>query len=541
MALKALLLKKKLDESRKALDELRAKDADFEKREAELEESIKEANEETTVEERNALEEMVSAFEAEKATHEDEKGKLERVVGDLEEELAAEEAAQDTEPPKAVEERKETKMKTRNKFFNDMTTAELADFGDGIKGYISEVRSAIKEKRAINNVGLLIPEVMLGLLRANVFQYSKLYRHVNVVYVNGEARMPIMGAVPEAIWTECCAYLNELSLTFNDATVDCFKLGGFYAICNANLEDSDIDLAAVILDALGQSIGKALDKVILYGRNTEDKQTMPLGIVTRLAQTSQPAGYPATARPWVDLHTSNIKTIANSVHGIDLFKALMIDGSAAKNSDYGRGEKVWVMNETTYSWLKAEAMSVNASGAIVSGFEGTMPVLGGIVEVLNFIPDYVIIGGYLDLYLLAERRGQQFASSEHVKFLQDQTVFKGTARYDGTPVIAEAFVAIGVNGASVAADAVTFDPDKANSVQSIALNTSTARVVVSGTTQLIAITAPGSGPVTWSSATTGKATVDSNGVVTGVASGSSVITATSNGLTASCTVTVTTE
>ena len=40
MALKALLLKKKLDESRKALDALRAKDADFEKREAELAQSI---------------------------------------------------------------------------------------------------------------------------------------------------------------------------------------------------------------------------------------------------------------------------------------------------------------------------------------------------------------------------------------------------------------------------------------------------------------------------------------------------------------------
>ena len=108
MALKALLLKKKLDESRKALDALRAKDADFEKREAELAQSIEEVTEANTVEERNALDEMVAAFEAEKAAHDEEKGSLERVVGDLEKELADEEAAQNTEPP-VVEERKEEK------------------------------------------------------------------------------------------------------------------------------------------------------------------------------------------------------------------------------------------------------------------------------------------------------------------------------------------------------------------------------------------------------------------------------------------------
>jgi uncharacterized protein YjdB len=47
------------------------------------------------------------------------------------------------------------------------------------------------------------------------------------------------------------------------------------------------------------------------------------------------------------------------------------------------------------------------------------------------------------------------------------------------------------------------------------------------------------GEISWASATTGKATVSSSGLVTGVSSGSSVITATSGGYSASCTVTVT--
>ena len=90
-----------------------------------------------------------------------------------------------------------------------------------------------------------------------------------------------------------------------------------------------------------------------------------------------------------------------------------------------------------------------------------MPVVGGIIEVLDFIPDNVIIGGYFDLYLLAERAGTRFATSEHVRFIQDQTVLKGTARYDGQPAIAEGFVAIGLNGVTPNAT-MTFAADSAN-------------------------------------------------------------------------------
>ena len=265
-----------------------------------------------------------------------------------------------------------------------------------------------------------------------------------------------MGTIPEAVWTDCCANLNELNLAFNDVEVNCWKVGGYFAVCNANLEDSDIDLASELLTALGQAIGLALDKAILYGTGTR----MPLGVVTRLAQTAAPADYPATARPWVDLHTANIKSIAASVTGTALFAQIVIDSAAAKGK-YSRGEKVWVMNETTYATVVAAGMAVDANGAIVAGVNGRMPLTGGIIEVLDFIPNNVIIGGYFDLYLLAERGGQKFATSEHVRFLQDQTVMKGTARYDGQPAIAEGFVAIGLNGVTPTAS-MTFAADAAN-------------------------------------------------------------------------------
>ena len=542
MALKALLLKKKLDAKRAALQALLTRQAAMKLREEELEASINKVTEETPQEDRDALDEEVANFETDRAALDQEQAELEEEIRGLESDLDTEEAAQDTTPPAPAapaaehDERKEVKiMNTRSKIFARMGIQERdAMFArEDVKGWLGEVRAHIREKRALQNVGLTIPTVFLGLLRENIENYSKLYKHVNVKPVAGEGRMPIMGGIPEAIWTDCCANLNELDLAFNDAEVGCWKVAGYFAVCNANLEDSDIDLAAELLAAIGQAIGLALDKAILYGTGTR----MPLGIVSRLAQESQPADYPATARTWVDLHSTNIKTLANTLTGIDLFKALLLAAGVVKGK-YSRGVKVWAMNETTRTFLQANAMTINANGAIVAGVDGSMPVIGGIVEVLDFIPDYVIVGGYLDLYLLAERAGQKFAQSEHVRFLQDQTVMKGTARYDGLPVIAEGFVAIGVNGVTPTAQ-MTFAPDTANEVEFLALNTATASIAVGGKVQLKAIMGPGEGTVSWASATTGKATVNSSGLVTGVASGSSVITATCNGLTASCTVTVT--
>ena len=316
----------------------------------------------------------------------------------------------------------------------------------------------------------------------------------------------------------------------------CWKVGGFFAVCNATLEDSDLDLAAEVLSAIGQAIGKALDKAILYGTGTR----MPLGIATRLAQTSEPAGYPATARPWVDLHTSNIKTIANTVTGAALFKQLLLNFGAVKGK-YSRGEIVHVMNETTYTFLMAEALSLNAAGAIVTGINGSMPVIGGIIEVINDVPDYNIISGYFDLYTLAERAGKKFASSEDYKFLADQTVFKGTARYDGAPAIAEGFVVNAINSAS-AATTVTFPQDEENGVSQIWFGSAGMSVAAGATAQLTVYTAPGTGVVTYASATPAKATVGTDsGIVTGVSTGSSVITATCGDKTATITVTVTSE
>ena len=470
MALKALMLRKKIDDKQKALDELRAMSDDFAKRESELAAAINELTAESTDEERNAVEAEIEKFDGEKADHEKSVSDLETEIETMRTELDALEAKQDapaapetTETAAAPVADTETRKENVTMAFRKSNAvlemrSKVAPFiqREDVTKFLSTARTCMAEKRALSGAGVLIPDVFLGVLRENVINYSKLYSRVNVRPLTGTGRMAVAGTVPEAVWTEMCANLNELDLAFNSVEVDGYKVGGYMAICNATIEDSEIDLAAEIMVALAQSIGIALDKAILYGTGSR----MPLGIMARLAQTAQPADYPATARPWVDLHTSNIRTIAAGVTGTALISEITLDSGYAKGK-YSRGSKIWCMNETTYTMLKANAINVTAAGAIVSGVDGTMPVTGGDVIVLDFIPNNVIIGGYPDLYLLAERAEARFATSEHAFFIPDQTVFKGTARYDGLPVIAEAFVAIGLNGVTPSA-AMTFAPDVAN-------------------------------------------------------------------------------
>ena len=543
MALKALMLKRKIDLKRKDLAALVEKETELQTREAELSRAIEEA---TTDEETVTVEEEINLFNSSKDELAKTKEGLEKEIEGLEAELENEEKEQDTTPvatpaeqPKAEERKVEFSMNTRNIFEKmDINTRNALFEREDVKAWIGEFRSAIQEKRALTNIGLTIPEVFLGYLRQNIENYSKLYKHVTVRRISGTGREVVEGAIPEAVWTECCANINELDLTWNDVETGCFRVAGFFKVCNATMEDSNIDLASELLTAIGQAIGFALDKAILYGRNTAGNNKMPLGIVSRLAQESQPDDYSATARAWADLHTTHMLTIANTVTGVDLFKTILLD-AAVINGKYARGEKVWVMNETTYTFLKAQGMGVNAAGNIVTALDGRMPVIGGIVEVLDFIPNYVIIGGYFELYLLAERAGAKFATSEHAFFLQDATAFKGTARYDGTPVIAESFVAIGVNGTSPSAS-MTFASDKANTVSNIILNKNSAAITGTATVQLKATVLPegAKGTITWASSASTYATVSSTGLVTGVTAGSTVITATCGDAVAVCNVTV---
>lgn len=345
---------------------------------------------------------------------------------------------------------------------------------EDVKEFLERMRNMKGNTRAIQGGELEIPVVFLELISENMYRYSKLLNRVRVRNVPGEARQTIAGTVPEAVWTEMCGAINELTFVFNQITLDGYKVAGYVPVCNSLLEDtvSNLDLASWIVEMLSESIGLAEDKAILYGKGSASH--MPLGIVTRLAQDSQPDGYPANAPAWVDYSDTNIVKInGTSLTGAEFWAQLAM---AAGNTftRYNRGEQFWAMNSKTYATLKSKLITFTATGDIVANLFGTLPVINGNIDILEFMPDGDIVGGYGDLYLWADRRAMAIDSSEHVQFIQDNTVFRGKARADGAPIIPGAFVAININNVNVTT-AMDFAADTANDadLQNLAVGTET--------------------------------------------------------------------
>lgn len=442
MALKVLLLRSKSDAKKKELQKLREKDAELQKREKELEDAVNEMTAETSEEDRAEVEKQVEDFEREKQEHEDLRKSLEAEIEEIENEIKEDEQRQGKMGTK--KEYKEQVVENRTNFFGMSIQERNAFFADeGMKTFLQNVRSCIREQRALTNVGLTIPDIALPLIKQIAEETSKLMKYVTKRPVSGTSRQNIMGEIPEAYWDEMCATLKELDLTFYNMEMDGYKVSGYFAVCNAILEDNDVNLASELINAIGKAIGKAIDKAILYGKGVK----MPMGIVTSLTTKTAPSNYPSTGRNWDDLSTKNVLT-GKTASGVALFQDIVMNTGTIDN-DYDTGTIVWVMNKKTHTKLIAESMGVNSAAAIVAGTGNTMPVIGGDIVELKYIPDDTIIFGYFKNYVLAERAGTKLGQSEHVRFIEDQTVFRGTARYDGKPAIREAFAVYGIGKAPV--------------------------------------------------------------------------------------------
>lgn len=490
MALKVLLLRRKLTDKQTELRDLEKIAEGYEARETELAADIEAAQ---TEEERSVVEDAVNTFEAERSANAEQQEALRADIEALEAEIrTAEDTARQTRAGKpAGDQRKDVTYmetaETRSRFFG-LTIQQRDAFiqREDVQTFLTRIREMKGQTRAVSGAELGIPTVMLDILRENIGRYSKLIGRVRYKPLKGKARQNIAGTVPAAVWTEAVANLNELELAFTQIEMDGYKVGGYLAIPNSTLEDDDnLNLAYEVMDMLGQALGKAIDWAIVYG----DGNKMPVGYMSRLAAQSKPSWWGNNQGEFTDLHTSHILKIDSaSATGVAFFQAL-IGALAAADPTYSQsGEPTWVMNRKTHMDILARALAFNTAGALVAGMNNTMPVIGGLIVELPGLPDYEISGGFLDVYTLVERAGANVRSSDIPLMIQDQTLFVATQRMDGKPSIGEAFVAVSYDNTDVTT-AHEFAPDYANMDLGILTVTSAAgtsagqtKLTVSGNT-----------------------------------------------------------
>ena len=484
MALKALMLRRNIEAKAAELEALQQQDPDFEARETSLTASIEEA---VSAEERSAVEAEIDRYDADLRAHQEAVATASADLEQLRAQLAEIEASKPAVPTRTdvKNERMNATMnheiqcniralpKRQRAFEAAFTRQERKDIvaQDDVQKFFADLRSMSKVRASVTGAELAVPMIFLDLISENIYRYSKLLNRVRVRDLNGKGRQTVAGVIPEAVWTEMCAALNELNFDFKAVEVDGYKVGGYIPVDNYLLDDSDIALGEEIILMLGQAIGYALDKAIVYGKGPSYK--MPVGIATRLAASSQPAWWGTNQGTFTDLHSSNVITlnIAGST-GTAFFQPLLAALGKAKPK-YSAGRATWIMSHKTHMDLLGRALTFNAAGSLVAGIRDQMPVESGDIVQLEFIPDNEIVGGFLDVYVLAERDGGRFGASDLPLFLQDKTVFKATARYDGQPARGEAFVIVNYNNTSPTT-AKDFATDYANEAMNALICTAAA-------------------------------------------------------------------
>ena len=521
-ALRVLVLNSEITALRAQLTPLEQTRDGFAAREEQLRQALGEITETSTDEERNAVSSAVDTFEQERSANAAEIARIQGEIDTRSAEIARLEAEQ-TPPPasnSAV-----SNSDTRNNDHHERSFVPMSNpterrwFGltyaerdalmqsEQVRTFLKQIREARAQQRSVTGGELGIPDGFLPILRDLTYQESKFLRYCFTTSFRGTTRQNVAGVAPEAIWTEMKDRLNEIDIDFWQLTMDGFMVGGYMAVPNSVLmDDSDLSLTTTILQALASSLAKAIDKSIWFGTG----ESMPVGIITRLAAQTKPTWWGSQQGDFTDLHTSNIlKLDLAAKNGVEFFRPLVAALAVAK-PDYSNGTVIWVMNRKTHMDIQSRALAFNDAAALVAGVSNSIPIVGGEIVEWEVMPDNEIAGGYMSLYRSVEREGTTIESNTNVRWLENQTCFKGMQRRDGKPAIGEAFVLVNYGNVQPTTT-TTFGKDRANT----AIGTLIVTTAAGSATGKSVVTVAGNGSGKLKYQTAGQAIAVANGETLG--------------------------
>lgn len=521
-ALRVLVLNSEITALRAQLTPLEQTRDGFAAREEQLRQALGEITETSTDEERSAVSSAVDTFEQERSANAAEIARIQGEIDTRSAEIARLEAEQ-TPPPASTP--AVPNSDTRNNDHHERSFVPMSNpterrwFGltyaerdalmqsEQVRTFLQNIREARAQQRSVTGGELGIPDGFLPILRDLTYQESKFLRYCFTTSFRGTTRQNVAGVAPEAIWTEMKDRLNEIDIDFWQLTMDGFMVGGYMAVPNSVLmDDSDLSLTTTILQALASSLAKAIDKSIWFGTG----ESMPVGIITRLAAQTKPTWWGSQQGDFTDLHTSNIlKLDLAAKNGVEFFRPLVAALAVAK-PDYSNGTVIWVMNRKTHMDIQSRALAFNDAAALVAGVSNSIPIVGGEIVEWEVMPDNEIAGGYMSLYRSVEREGTTIESNTNVRWLENQTCFKGMQRRDGKPAIGEAFVLVNYGNVQPTTT-TTFGKDRANT----AIGTLIVTTAAGSATGKSVVTVAGNGSGKLKYQTAGQAIAVANGETLG--------------------------
>lgn len=234
MALRQLMISKKLEQRKSSLAELLEQEAGFETRSAELEAALDEAK---TDEEIAAVEESITQLEAEKAQHDEKKSTLENEIAELEGEL-------ERSKEKAPKNNRSTGGKDR------MDKDQKRELRTALNAYIRSKGREVREVEGFKIVdgGALVPEELLTPEKAPEDVVDLLRYVKNVPVRRSSGKYPVikksgskMNTVAEL---EANPELQKPTVSEVDFSIETFR--GYIPVSQEVIDDADYDIVGLI-------------------------------------------------------------------------------------------------------------------------------------------------------------------------------------------------------------------------------------------------------------------------------------------------------
>ena len=448
MALKTLMLRKKLQQEEKTLAELREEKEKLNQEEEELKEAIEELDEESSDEERATVEDAVNELTNKVEQHDSRIKEVESTVEKIKAEIELEEEETTEEDVKEVEEARSTDSSRNNLETRGRVAQKLiAERGETMHletrkvervqkllqrqenlDFFNDLRKLYTRAAALGglsteNAQLLLPEQIIFEINQRVGEYGSLYNLVRKINLTGHARIIMNTDTVKMYWTEKCEPLKEVTLgELRQVELDNFKLGGYLFLCEAFVEDFDannyhsITMADFILNEFAKGIAQALDEAIYNGKGAGQKE--PEGIATAVTKVTQ------------------VKSILDVLGVVGKLDLGFYEHNASDGTITIAGNR-----STLYEYIYPETWGKDANGRLVYGMGNALPD-GTRIELSNVIPDGELVIGDFSQYVLGIRKEMAFDTNDRLQWIEENTGYKIRGRYDGKVTNPEAFARV---------------------------------------------------------------------------------------------------
>jgi HK97 family phage major capsid protein len=330
-----------------------------------------------------------------------------------------------THNPDAIGADLDGKFKTAGEFWKAIAPSTRMASGK------NDPRLKVLNEAQADQGGFLVPEEFRVELMQIALEQAVIRPRATVIPMpSGNTKIPaltsssnassVFGGVV-AYWTEESGSITASQPEFEQISMVAKKLAAYTSVTNELLADNALGLAALLNRIFPEAIAWYEDDAFINGSGSG----APLGILNSpaLVSVAKETGQTATTIVWENL--------------INMFSRMLPQSA-------GRG--IWVANVNTFPQLAVMSLSVGTGGSVVwlpNGVDGPPASILG--RPLIFTEKSPTLGAANDIafidpahYLIGDTQAVTAAASEHVRFQNDETVYRFTERVDGRPWLSSA-------------------------------------------------------------------------------------------------------